>query len=283
MKINRYGLRDPVLNIPYEVSNYVEWKGTPGVGDFMMGLNCCHLIAQLIKEPVYMDIHWYHSQDYLFHCEDPETIIERFQYIHKFYKNYDQVKVNHIFQSNDMDLFEARYRGFLRTDKSRGQPPKGLTSWVFNDTIRSVKTDENKIVIWKPFLNATPAPEWKKSISSGNWNMITDWYLTQKHKYQIVELSYRTPIREVMYHMSTCHAVVAYEGMWHYFARNLLKPTVIIGNNSIHLCHDPQAVPLMKPGKDNSNIVSIFKHKDIFNSKINKALDEYKSKLIGIL
>jgi hypothetical protein len=274
-ELKRTCVREPTQHIKYEVSNYVEWKGTSGCGDFMMGLNCCHLIAELTQDTVYMDMHWYHSEDYNFHMEDPETIVERFQYIHRWYKNYEAVKVRHIFNSDDDDLFEARFRGMGRVNKSRGSPPVGLTSWLFKEHIRNVKSDPNKIVIWKPFLNAAPPPNWKLSFDQAKWDLIVEHYLKSKHKFKVVEIDYRTPVREVMYHISTCRAVVGYEGMWHYFSRNLLKPAVFLGKNpGIYSVHDPQAVAILTP--DSDNFYSTFKHKDVFLATIDNKLNKYK-------
>ena len=59
----------------------VSWRGTPGVGDFMWALNSCYAYA--IRDNVYVDLemHWEHGEDYYHHFEDPETIIERMEYI----------------------------------------------------------------------------------------------------------------------------------------------------------------------------------------------------------
>src|SRR5210317_346182 len=141
---------DPDNGVQYEVSNYIEWKGTIGVGDLMMGLNVCHMASHLLNTPVHMDMHWFHDENYLFHCEDPETIVERFDFLHKRYRNNENVIVKHIFDSQDEDLKKYRWRGFQRTDKPRGKVFSGLNSWVFREDL-FVPAIENKVVIWKPF------------------------------------------------------------------------------------------------------------------------------------
>jgi len=272
LNIIRIGKTDPFNKLYWEVSNWIEWKGTIGVGDSMMGLNSCHMISYMLDKPVHMDVHWYHDEDYLFHCEDPETIVERFDYIHSLYKENDRVIVNHIFNSNDRDLYKARWRGFNRTDKERGSPPLHINSWIFREDLIRYPYKENKIVIWKPFRNATPAPDWKRSFAEHHWTKILDWYLEEKHGFDITEIDYRTPVREAIYHIKTCRAVVGYEGMWHYIARNLLKPSVFLGDSTINICHDPQAIALHRP---DGSLEKLFKEKTTFLETIDNKLNEY--------
>jgi hypothetical protein len=45
-----------------------------------------------------------------------------------------------------------------------------------------------------------------------------------------------------MYHISTARMVLCYDGMWHYIARNLLTPMVVVSTEGITSYHTPHAV-----------------------------------------
>lgn len=244
----------------------------------MMGLNVAHMMASLLKTTVQMDVHWYHDKDYLFHPEDPETIVERFDYIHSMYHNSNTVKVNHIYNSTEEDVRNIRFRGFIEDNKKRGQVINGLNSWIFRRDLFT-PPERNKIVIWKPFDNATPAPKWKLSFSEKDWSKIVKHYLIRKHRYNVVELSYRTPIREVFYHIRTCNYVICYDGMWHYITRNFIKPSFVIGDQGVIEAHNPQAITMKKP----IGYEKLFKDYDKFIIEIEGKCDMYRQKMFRYL
>lgn len=270
--------RDPIENIKFLMSDTIDWKGTIGVGDFMMGLNTCHMISHLMNKPVKMNVHWNHDSKYLFHCEDPETIVERMEWIHSRYHRQHDVEVTHVFNSEDKDVFQYRWRGFDRFDRKRGTAIAGINSWAFRPDLFT-EIDDNKVVIWKPFKNATPAPSWKKSFTEQDWSLIHGWYLTEKHKYNVVELDYRTPVREAFYHLSNCKFFVCYDGMWHYIARNFLKPGVVVGNNGIIKYHNPQCILYEKPDE----YKSLFKHRDVLEQKLEEQCKPYREKVLKLI
>ena len=76
---------------------YVSWRGTPGVGDFMWALNCVHNYCYTQNKQVTLEFHWEHDEHHLHHFEDPETIIERLEYMHNFYHRKDDVQVKHVY------------------------------------------------------------------------------------------------------------------------------------------------------------------------------------------
>ena len=77
----------------------------------MGSLNSCHRYAadHNIRK-VNLEFHWEHGEDYLHHFEDPETIIERCNYIHNFYNQQDRVEIHHIFNA------DGRYRDWKYAD-----------------------------------------------------------------------------------------------------------------------------------------------------------------------
>lgn len=267
---------DPIDGRTWELSDHLEWKGTIGHGDSMMGLNVAHMMASLLKTTVHMDVHWYHDKDYLFHPEDPETIVERFDFIKLKYYNENTVKVQHIFNSNEEDIKKIRFRGFIEDKKTRGQVIHGLNSWVFADKAET----SNNVVIWKPFNNATPPQKWKLSFSKTDWNLIENHYLKSKHKYNIVELDYRTPISVAYEEIKKCKFVVCYDGMWHYITRNFCKPAIVFGNQGVIEAHNPQAILYRKP-KDNGGFEKLFKQKNYLEEELKKKVNKYRRKMMS--
>jgi hypothetical protein len=70
--------------------------------------------------------------------------------------------------------------------------------------------------------------------------------------FNVVEVTHRTPISEVFFLISHCRFVVAYNGMYHYLSKNLIKPMIVLGNSKIIRTHNPQAIFFYSPEKDES-------------------------------
>lgn len=230
-----------------QVIENVSWRGTNGVGDFMMALNCCHNHACVNDRKINLHMHWEHNSDFLYHFEDPETIIERMNYIHSFYKFRDSVIINHIFNSKEYysppENYNNKYKrrfdfeSKMYSDELGGIVPS--SDWIFSRYCFKPIIPK-KIVIWRPTFNAEPPRRWKRKLTDGDWNVIID-KLKLKNCY-VEELTYRTPIREAIYHISNCELIISYDGMWHYIAKNLAKPMLVISEEGITKYHNPNAI-----------------------------------------
>ena len=243
----------------------VSWRGTIGVGDFMMALNCCHMHSYQTKVPVHLTMHWNHSEDHLHHFEDPETIIQRMSYIHNYYHRKDDVTVSHVFNSTkdryhkpedeDSDekprwWFESGSYPDGPTAAERVAPP---SDWLFRyDLFR--QREQRKVVIWRPLHNAAAPTEWKNKLTNDKWDVI----ISKLHRrgFNITELCYRTPIAEALYHISTARLAISYDGMWHYIARNLATPMIVISKNGVSKYHTPNAICTSHNKKEEPNIYS---------------------------
>jgi len=253
----------------------VTWRGTPGVGDFMWALNCVHLHAFETKTRVNLEMHWEHDEDYLHHFEDPETIIERMDYIHNFYHRQDDVVISHVFNSNgrytdwkfEDDVIDAedgnrqilaiqgRHKNRFEFESGRYLDEKGSDApkndWLFRqDAFRS--TDKNSIVIWRPTFNAEIPRTWKRILTNQQWDDIIK--KLRRQGINITELTYRTPIREAMYHISRCRLVLCYDGMWHYIAKNFAKPLAVISGEKVTKYHTPHALRISPLEESDLNI-----------------------------
>lgn len=219
----------------------LNWLGTEGVGDLMWGLNTAHQLAHVHKCMVDFRVHWKHDENYLWHFEDPETIIERFEYVRDFYLDPDLIIHNHVFNSTRDFTNSLRYSDL----EFKPLPENRLNYWQFDPNVFE-ESIPGKIVIWRPTFNAdpfVPSKLWKWEINGEQWNRVIN--ILNKN-YDVVELTYRTPIREAFYHISNCQQVIAYDGMWHYFARNIFKPMAVISGNRITHFHTPHAKMLRR-------------------------------------
>jgi len=253
----------------------ITWRGTPGVGDFMWALNCAHNFSYKENKKVTLEFHWEHEEDHLHHFEDPETIIERLEYIHNFYHRKDDVTVIHVYNErtrysdwryNDdvtrEDDGSLRVMAISRPKKNRFWFESGKYSdevggdipnsdWIFRkDAFR--KVDNNKIVIWRPLFNAETPKTWKRQLTNDKWDVIINQLVAAG--LHITELTYRTPVSEALYHISTCRQVICYDGMWHYIARNLYRPTIVISNEGITRYHTPHCVRTTHDENEEMNI-----------------------------
>lgn len=228
----------------------VSWRGTLGVGDFMMALNCRHRHAFDKNVHVNLEMHWDHAEDHYHHFEEEETIIERMSYIHNFYQHQDQVTVSHVFNSRGKYYYDPKIVKRIKNknrftfsdnhwnDKPGNRIPRN--GWLFREEITNREPDLKKIVIWRATFNAELASPWKRKLTNNGWDgIITKLRRAGLH---VVELSYRTPVSEAMYHISTCRQVICYDGMWHYIAKNCAKPTTVISNEGITKYHTNHAV-----------------------------------------
>jgi hypothetical protein len=266
----------------------------------MWALNSAHNYCYQNNTKVTLEFHWEHEKDHLHHFEDPETIIERLEYIHNFYHRKDDVTVVHVYGErtrysdwkfdDDVVLEEdgsRRIKAIERKGKNRFWFSSGaytdgdgdrapVNDWIFReDAFR--KIDKRKVVIWRPTFNAEVPRTWKRSLTHKNWDAIIS-SMRGKGLY-VVELTYRTPVSEAFYHISTCRQVICYDGMWHYIARNFAIPMVVLSSEGITSYHTPHCIKTNKK-KDNPRNIYYWMSNfaDMLGKSKRKAV-EYERKL----
>lgn len=230
--------------------NTLLFRGTSGINDCLMGLNTAYFLSHMLQKQIHLHFYWWHDEDYLFHCEDPETIIERTNYLESFYLNYGSVKVSH-FSNVDVDFFNKDLHiNIERGDRLGTQTAlSGVNSWFMNDKVSyETKVNPNLIVLWRPIRAIGTVREEKLSYDNEYWNGVI-WML--KHNgFEVQEIDYRTPIREVMYLIPRCAAVIGYQGLYQYISRNLYKPSIIVADHVLIRNHNPHAVIFKAPKHD---------------------------------
>ena len=278
-------------------SELVTWRGTPGVGDFMWALNSCHrYAADHNVRKINLELHWEHGEDYLHHFEDPETIIERCNYIHNFYHQQDRVEIHHIFNA------DGRYRdwkyaddvvnengvnrvkavnahgqknrfwfqsGFYNDD--RGSPAPN-NDWIFRQDAFQ-EYNPKRIVYWRPTWNAEKPRTWKRLFDNNDWEQLIIHFKAMG--FEMHELSYRTPASEAMYLISTARMVICYDGIWHYVAKNFTRPLAVISGEGVTKYHTPNALRLNpETHYDDRNVWWWLEHTgDLLGHTKNKAVD----------
>jgi hypothetical protein len=241
----------------------VTWRGTWGVGDFMMALNVCHLHAWKTNCKINLEMHWEHGEDHLHHFEEEETIIERMTRIHNFYHDKDRVTVTHLFNQTSGRYYYTDWQKRHKKNKNRftfsdnswsDKPGSALADnrWMFReDCLDHPMYDRKKVVIWRPLYNAEEPRTWKRLLTNDAWESII--LRLSEAGMNITELTYRTPVSEAMFHIATCRQIVCYDGMWHYIGRNFMKPMIVVSEEGITTYHTPDAIKLShNPKKKNS-------------------------------
>ena len=213
----------------------IRWKTTVGIGDTMYGMNIAYMRAFINQKPTNFNLHFYHSKDYFYHYEDPDTVYERFEYVKQRYMWPEIVNLDIVIDSKDYALYKTFYTGIQRRSRS-----ELYRYWALDPTLDTTSISR-KICFWRPTNNLRQQIGNDKHILlDWEWQRLAD-RLTD-FGWDIVEIDYRTPISEALYHIRTCECCLSYEGMWHYIAKNLFKPHIVISTSGISSCHTPAAV-----------------------------------------
>ena len=222
-------------------NNTIEITGKYGIGDACWALNVAHNTAKILSVPIELSVHWNWDRNYYYSYDDVENIIDQMDYIKNFYDNPQSVNVVHNINSNKADLHDINGRMLNGPDPAY-RSLRQSNWWKFNQALK-LPTIENKVVIWRSSFNFGPLPDSSKEmVNNEDWNhMISK---LQSNGYTVVELSYRTPIREAMYHINTCSSTIGYAGMWYYFANNWQKPCLIVSKRSITRVHMPACLEI---------------------------------------
>jgi hypothetical protein len=159
-----------------------------------------------------------------------------------------KVEVNNIFNASHDWLNGELHRGIETKDGY--VVLNGPNTWLFREEFLNVPVIDNLVVVWRTKFISSTYPKFKDSYDSSYWDLIIP--ILKMLGYNVVEVTHRTPISEVFFLISRCRFIVAYNGMYHYIAKNLVKPMVVLGDSSIIRTHNPQAKHFYAPHKDKS-------------------------------
>ena len=261
----------------------VRWRGTWGMGDVILALNICHNYCYKNDTTLNLEMHWEHGEDHLETPEDPETIIERMTWIHTKYYREEDVTVTHVYNS---DLFDSgnvnpnrSKRRFYFESGAFEDTEAPDNNWPWKREHYKNHIDTKKIVVWTPTYNSEPPRKWKRFLTKDDWGDIIE--LLRREGWILVELTYRTPIKEAFKQIQDADYVFCYDGMWHYLAKNFSTPIFIPSWEGISGYACPQVV--CRPNKKlTMKFVSTFteeghKHMKYKSDKYLRTLGEYFS------
>jgi len=281
---------DPMKKIKWVLKDQnLLVRGTPGAGDFMFTMSTAFHVSHLLKIPIHVIFYWSHDKDYVHHPEDPESIFEKIDYFYSRCYKKENITYEHVYEFKELPtLFNGEM--FLNLEMNGRKEenhtlPYGISSWKMKQTMVDFPVQDNKIVIWKSNFNAKTPALWKRSYTQKDWEYVEN--KLKEKKYKVVNIDYRTPIREVFYHIQSSRFCMGYDGMWHYVARMLYKPTIITGDSGIIKAHNPQAKWFYNKTKDNKNVTgNLLTFIDNFDENktiLDNKLLQYKRKLEKIL
>lgn len=223
----------------------IHWRGTWGVGDFMWALNVAHHWQKFYDPQVKLVMHWPHLEDHRETPKDPETIIERFNWLHKRYWVDKPISVEHEYQSqlfdrNSMSGDKKKKRYYFESGYWHNAPPQ---EWLFApEELRKSRNDikEKKIVYWTPTHNSATPRKWKRLLTNDDWCDIIK--ALSGEGWDCIELTYRTPVEVAYNQIRNARLVLCYDGMWHKIARNFCKPMIIPSKQSVTRYNTPTAI-----------------------------------------
>lgn len=243
----------------------IHWRSNEGYGDFITGL--CYAHSSVIKydRKVNINFHWPNPKGSLFSKLDFESIDYKFDKILELLKPVDGLTINHTYSSIPSWRFINELEEF--------NPLHGL--WY---TKNRLETEKGLVVFWSSKHN-TKFPGYHKDPLFDHWEEIVD--NIKAEGFNVVEVTYRTPIEETMNLIQRCEFGIGYEGMVHQLFKFVWKPLICASKRvelsrllcpQGHIISDPKLLlydsvkPLIKISKSNIEKLLI-EHKKYIEDK----------------
>lgn len=210
----------------------IAWRAKEGYGDFITGLCYAHSSVIKYERPVNITFHWPNPKHYLLSNIDKESILYRFEHILTWLRPVSTLTISHEYSSvpeyrfiNELEEFNILHGLWY---------PK-------NPTI----VEKGLVVFWTSKHNLE-FPGLHKDPLYHYWDQIVEDL--RLLGYNVVEVTYRTPIAEVMDLINRCEFGIGYEGMIHQLFKFMWKP-LIVGSQRVSLTRllAPQAAIVTKP------------------------------------
>jgi len=167
---------------------HIQFRSAEGYGDFITGLSYAHSSVLKYDRPVKITFHWPNPKDHLLSEIDKESILYRFNHILEWMKPVDGLTIEHKFESVPPWRFINELEEFT--------PVHGL--WYPS---KKLPTDENLVVYWSSRHNLK-FPGYHKDPLYDDWDKVVQ--SLESLGYDVVEITYRTPIKQAMDLMARC-------------------------------------------------------------------------------
>lgn len=227
----------------------VDWKSGYGYGDFVTGLGYAHNASVRYEMDVNLTFHWNHDISHKETPRDPETIVERMYRVLDILEPLDSVTIDHKMNSELGCRFVNNLEEF--------NPLHGL--WYTNLQMEYT----NSVVVWTSKHN-TNFPGVSKDPAYQDWDTIVDWL--EDKGYAVKEVTYRTPVADVIECIRTCKFGIGYDGLVHQLFKFFWKPLIVV-------CHREELNNLLIPQ------ASIVKNpNELFNVGLNHYIEDTKDR-----
>lgn len=189
----------------------IEWRSKEGYGDFITGMCYAHSSVLKYQRPVHIRFHWPNPEGHLLSSIDKEPIVDRFNHILSYMKPVKGLTISHKYSSTPTWRFINELEEF--------NPLHGL--WYTN---KSYPVEKKLVAFWTSKHNLV-FPGYHKDPLYDHWHIVKS--NLENLGYNVVEITYRTPIAEVMKIITTCEFGVGYEGMIHQLFKFTWRPIVV--------------------------------------------------------
>lgn len=222
-------------------NNSILGVGKYGYGDAIWLYNIAYHTSKVLDEVIKLKVHWWWGYDHLHSFDDIENIIDQNNYMLNFYHEKDRVEVEHITHTKKRRSAILRQSGMLRYGPDPLDIPRA-NWWKFNPDLYLRKIP-HKVVVWRSSTNANKSKFKGKDIfSHEEWDTIYE--NLSLNRYHVVEVSYRTPIRELFYHINTASSCIGHGGVAYHIANNFQVPCLVVSDRKIVDTHCPNVVRL---------------------------------------
>lgn len=208
------------------------FPGPDAAGDQIRLLTTCHDYT-LDKRHVTFDLLWperlFHKS---YHQDQTETPQHQIDYLLRFVPDrnfdFDHVLVDDQTFQEHFKFLNTAHRDAVTNGTANNFPIELSYDKVLKLNNTLLRKD-NKIVFWKDtFIHHDQADVGNCHLGKRPFNY-QEWqklFYFLKNNYEVVEIEYRTPISEVMYHLSTCEVCVGQSGLWNLNASALHTPQI---------------------------------------------------------
>ena len=211
---------------------HIQWRANEGLGDFISGIGYAHSSVIKYQRPVRVTFHWPNTENFLYSAKDTESIYDRFQCVLGYMRPVEGLTIEHIFDSRPKFRYINNLEEF--------NPMHGL--WYPKDP---VIIEKNLVVLWTSRHN-TKFVGYEKDPAHDIWDKVIDNLISRN--YRVTEITYRTPINEMMDLIHRCEFGIGYQGMAMQLYKFMWKPLIVISGR-VKWCKflTPQAHTISDP------------------------------------
>ena len=218
-------------------------------------------------------------------CDELESFLEKFDYIDAMmeFPERPTVHFNHIVVdglsvfSKQKAEFSKKCRdvNYKRIKKIKSDVDAKAMHWPLKNNLKKIK---NKVAFWKPtfthkMMGESEDTPWVGTQSAKGMYTYHEFekikHNFQRLGYNVVELEYRLPVRDIYYHLSTSEFSFGYNGLCQNISVCLGTPTILLTwKKSMNLLYD-YLMPKVDP--------QMFADQNFLNFHIDKAKNKISS------